>query len=75
MCIQHDAMIVIVKGEYILVDHIRPSLLARLPQIQNEIRSKIQRKKQLGGLLLINFWILSLPKAEENYLDLQNIMV
>ncbi len=59
---------------YILADHIRPSLLARLPQIPNEIRSKIQRKKQLGELLLIDFWILSLLKAEENYLDLQNIM-
>jgi hypothetical protein len=45
-----------------------------LPQIPNEIRSKIRRKKQLGGLLLIDFWILSLLKAEENYLDLQNIM-
>jgi hypothetical protein len=59
---------------YILADHIRSSLLAKLSQIPNEICSKIRRKKQLRGLLLIDFWILSLLKAEENYLDLQNIM-
>jgi len=35
---------------------------------------KYTKKNQLKGLLLIDFWILSLFKAEENYLDLQNIM-
>jgi len=35
---------------------------------------KYTKKNQLKGLLLIDFWILSLFKVEENYLDLQNIM-